>query len=65
MHHFKKQPIILMLAVNNQQMEETKRIRKREFWLKRSLQKVIRVTGIFAFKLLRFYFSQESKMRKI
>lgn len=31
MHHFKKKPIILMLAVNNQQMEETKESEKGNF----------------------------------
>ena len=65
MHHFKKTTYYLDACCQQSANGRDKRIRKREFWLKSSLQKVIRVTGIFAFKLLRFYFNQESKMRKI
>lgn len=45
-------------------MEDKKESEKENFGSK-ALYKVILVTGIFAFKLLTFYFSQVSKMRKI
>lgn len=43
-------------------MEDKKESEKENFGSK-ALYKVILVTGIFAFKLLTFYFSQVSKMK--